>query len=184
MNNKTFFLFSFLPAFAYWGLEAYYPPKIALLGGILLAVVELGLEKIFTKHVHRFSLLNFFLILLLGGVGVIADDGIWFKFQPSLGSLVMVGLLFFYKTKKRSLMYEMISDLKQKTPLPEDFYHQFEGHLMFFFLFHSLFMGVVTIYSETSTWVFWKTGGFYLLMFLFMVFEVIWFRMLGIKRRK
>lgn len=184
MNNKTFFLFSFFPALAYWGLEAYYPPKIALLGGILLAVVELVLEKIFTKHIHRFSLLNFFLIVFLGGIGVVADDGIWFKFQPSLGSLVMAGLLIVYKLKKRSLMYEMISDLKQKTPLPIEFYKQFESHLLLFFIFHSIFMVLITLYTETGTWLFWKTGGFYILMIVFMVIEVIWFRVMGIRKLK
>lgn len=179
--NKPFFLLSFLPALAYWGLEYFYPPHIALLGGIFLAIIEVTAEKFFMGEVHRFSLLNFFLIVFLGGLGLIAEDGVWFKLQPALSSVVMLVVLGFYRLKKRSLMFEMIKDFKQKSALPEAFFHQFEKHLMLFFIFHSVLMSYIAIYSETTVWLFWKTAGLYILMILFGVFEVFWFRMIGLR---
>lgn len=181
MNQKPIFLLSFLPALAYWGLEYFYPPRIALLGGIILAIIEIGGEKFFIGKVHRFSILNFSLILFLGGLGVLAEDGVWFKLQPALSSVVMVGVLGFYKFKKRSLMFEIITDLQSKTPLPEKFYQQFEKHLAFFFIFHSVLMTFVALKTETGVWLFWKTAGFYILIAVFLVIEIFLFRYRGLR---
>ncbi|HLW56955.1 MAG TPA: septation protein IspZ [Bacteriovoracaceae bacterium] len=181
MNQKPVFLLSFLPALAYWGLEYFYPPRIALLGGIVLAIIEIGGEKLFIGKIHRFSLLNFSLILFLGGLGVLAEDGVWFKLQPALSSVVMVGVLGVYKIKKRSLMFEIITDLQSKTPLPEKFYHQFEKHLAFFFIFHSVLMTFVALKTETGVWLFWKTAGFYILIAVFLVVEIFLFRFRGLR---
>ncbi len=181
MNQKPVFLLSFLPALAFWGLEYFYPPQISLIGGVILAVIEIAAEKVFLGSIHRFSLLNFFLILFLGGLGVIAEDGVWFKLQPALSSIVMVGVLGVYKLKKRSLMFEIMTDLKQKTPLPESFYHQFEKHLAFFFVFHSVLMTFVALKTETGVWLFWKTGGFYILLVIFLLIEILLFRYRGLR---
>ena len=48
--SKPYFLLSFLPAVAYWYLETYYTLEVALIGGILLGVIEMVLEKKFTGH--------------------------------------------------------------------------------------------------------------------------------------
>ena len=151
------------------------------MGGILLAVIEISAEKFFTGIIHRFSLLNFTLIVLLGGLGVWAQDGIWFKLQPAISSLVMIVVLGFYKVKKRSLMVEIMTDLKQKSALPPLFYHQFEKHLIVFFLFHAVFMTFIALKQETGVWLFWKTGGLYILMAIFMVIEIFWFRYRGLR---
>lgn len=181
MNQKPVFLLSFLPALAYWGLESFYPPQVALCGGIILAILEITVEKVWFGHIHRFSLLNFFLIVLLGGLGLVAEDGVWFKLQPSLSSLAMMVVLGVYRFKNRSLMFEIITDLKQKTPLPEKFYVQFEKHLLLFFLFHALLMTFVALRLETGVWLFWKTAGFYIIMITFVIFEVFWFRFRGLR---
>lgn len=183
MNKAPFFLLSFLPALAYWGLEYYYPPQIALMGGVLLAVIEISAEKFFMGEVHRFSLLNFFLILTLGSLALVAEDGVWFKLQPAFSSAAMIGVLGFYKLKKRSLMFEILSDLKQKSVLPEYFFLQFEKHLIIFFILHGILMTVAAISFETGVWLFLKTAGFYILMVLFVVFEVLWFRFVGLRNR-
>ncbi len=107
-NSKHFFLISFLPALAYWYLEENYSLEVALTGGILLSVIEMLLEKIFTKHIHTLSKFNFALILGLGSLSLLASEGIWFKLQPFFTGVVMGGYLLFRNLRGKSLITEMV----------------------------------------------------------------------------
>ena len=99
-DSRPYFLLSFLPAIAYWLLETYSTLEIALVGGIFLGLIEMGLEKKFTGHVHTISKLNVALIVVLGGVSLIAQEGIFFKLQPTFTGLALASFLIFKKFKK------------------------------------------------------------------------------------
>lgn len=183
MQQKNFFLISFLPAIAYWYLEESYPLKIALTGGLILAVVEILFEKIFTKHVHTISKFNFFLIAFLGLISLLGDDGIWFKLQPFFTGLGMSGFMIYRLVRGKGLLLEMIESMpnKNNVKVPDFVFKTLEWHLCFFLLGYGIFMAFLAIYSSTSMWAFFKTIGFYIATAIFMVFEFIWMRIL-IKR--
>jgi intracellular septation protein len=173
-----FFLMSFIPAVAYWLLETYTTLEIALIGGIVLGLVEMGLEKKFTGYIHTLSKLNLSLIVVLGGVSLVAKEGIWFKLQPTMTGIA-VSLFFIYKKwKNESLIHQMLIDMK--TPanrmLPENIYGIMEWHLCLFLFSYALWMAWVTYSMTTSQWLFWKTGGFYLAFIPFMLMEMIYIR--------
>ena len=174
MNNgqKPYFLLSFLPAVAYWYLETYYTLEVALIGGILLGVIEMLLEKKFTGHVHTLSKLNIALVVILGGISLIAKEGVFFKLQPTFTGLALASYLVFKKMKKQSLMVEMLSDMKQKPPLPDEIYKVMEWHMCLFLIGFAGFMAFVALKETTATWLFWKTGGFYIAFGGFMVVEM------------
>jgi intracellular septation protein len=176
MNNsqKPYFLLSFLPAVAYWYLETYYSLEVALIGGILLGIIEMLLEKKFTGHVHTLSKLNIALIVILGGISLIAKEGVFFKLQPTLTGLSLASFLVFKKLKKESLMVEMLKDMKQKPPLPEEIYKLMEWHMCVFLILFAGFMAWVALNETTATWLFWKTGGFYIAFGGFMVLEMVY----------
>lgn len=179
-NKKNFFLISFLPALAYWYLEENYSLQIALMGGLLLATLEISIEKIFTKHVHNISKLNFYFILILGGIALIGQDGIWFKLQPFFTGIIMGGYLFFKSYTNSSLMLEMLNNMGQKIPNPS-IVRQIEKDLSLFLVCYGIFMLYIALLHSTSTWTFFKTIGFYLLSFIFLGVELIFIR---IKVRK
>lgn len=181
--QKPYFLLSFLPALAYWFLETYYTLEIALIGGIFLGVIEMILEKKFTGHIHTLSKLNLVLIVVLGGISLLAKEGLFFKLQPTFTGIALAGFLLFKKIKNQSLMLDMLNDLKQKPPLPETVYKTMESHLCFFLFVFAGFMAWIAVNSETSTWLFWKTGGFYIAFGLFMVLEFI-FIQFSVRRLK
>lgn len=182
--QKPYFLLSFLPALAYWYLETYYTLEIALVGGIILGVLEMGLEKWFTGHVHTLSKLNLALIVILGGISLLAKEGVFFKLQPTFTGIALSLFLIFKKIKGQSLMLEMLNDLKQKPPLPEEIYKTMETHMIVFLVGFAAFMGWVALKETTATWLFWKTGGFYIAFGGFMVVELIILRfMMKGKRR-
>ncbi|MDC1175648.1 septation protein IspZ, partial [Bacteriovoracaceae bacterium] len=158
LNSKNFFMISFLPAIAYWYLEENYPLRIAIAGGLALAVLEMILEKIFTKHVHGISKFNFYLILVLGGLSLIGDEGIWFKLQPSFTG-VGIGLFIFFKLKfGEGLLQEMAKSLDKPIP-PGGFFKTIETHMGLLFFFYGLFMAYVAINLTTGQWLFYKTAG-------------------------
>lgn len=173
--NKNFFLLSFLPAIAYWYLEENHPVHIAVIGGLILAILEILIEKIFTKHVHTLSKLNFGLILILGSLALLANEGVWFKLQPFFTGCALFGFLLYRLKKGRGLLIEM-SDLIGKQKLPDFVLTTLEWHLAFFLLFYGIFMGVLAISFDTGTWTFFKTIGFYLFFFVFLIGEMILMR--------
>jgi len=181
MNKPTqgkppYFLLSFIPAVAYWLLETYTTLEIALIGGILLGILEMILEKHFTGHVHTLSKVNLTLIVILGGISLIAKEGVWFRLQPTFTGVGVAGFLIYKKLQGHSLMLDMIKDMGQIPPLSEVTYKIMEWHMTLFLLGFAIFMAKIAIYETTATWIFWKTGGFYIAFGGFMVLEMIYLK--------
>lgn len=175
-KQKQLFWASFLPAIAYWYLEDNYSLQVALAGGAILAVIEMTVEWLLTKHIHTLSRFNFFLIIILGGIAFAFQDGIWFKLQPCFTGLLMGGYLLYRLLKKESLMVETMRSM-HKHPMPDVIIMRLERDLSFFMIAYGLFMAVIAVYSETGVWLFWKTGGFYIVMIVFFLIEMFLIRM-------
>lgn len=174
--SPPYFLLSFIPAVAYWILEANFSLEIALIGGIILGIVEMLLEKYFTGHVHTLSKVNIALIVVLGIISLFAKEGIWFKLQPTFTGVGIAIFLMFKKIQGRSLLFDMVQDMGQKPPLPENVYKLMEWHLCLFLIAFALFMAKVAMVDTTANWIFWKTGGFYIAFGAFMIAEMIFLR--------
>lgn len=175
-SSKSFFLISFLPALAYWYLEEKYPVEIAVTGGIILGLLEMVLEKVFTKVVHSISKFNFFLIVALGAISIIGKNGVWFKLQPFFTGVIM-SLYMLYKLKRGDgLFYEMMMMMNKEKVPPKEIVLRLEKHLAIFLLLYGVFMGVIAIWATTSQWRFFKMEGLYLCLGIFMVFEMILLR--------
>jgi intracellular septation protein len=176
-GTPPYFLMSFIPAVAYWLLETYTTLEIALIGGIFLGIIEMIAEKKFTGHVHTLSKLNVALVVGLGIISLIAREGIWFKLQPTLTGLSLAGFLFYKKLQGHSLMLDMLTDMKQKAPLPPEAYKTMEWHMCLFLIVFSGWMAHVAIKENTASWIFWKTAGFYIAFGGFMLLEVLYLRL-------
>ncbi len=175
MSQKNFFLISFLPALAYWYLEANYSLQIALAGGLVLAVLEMSLEWIFTRHIHTISKFNFFLILILGGIALVAHEGIWFKLQPAFTGVLMGSYLLYKCLKGKGIMLEMMEKVngKKMDALMISF---LERNTSIFLIAYGFFMVFIAFKSTTSQWLFFKTAGFYICMIIFYIGNFIYIR--------
>ena len=177
-KSPPFFLLSFIPAVAYWLLETYSTLEVALIGGIVLGLIEMAIEKKFSGHVHTLSKLNISLVVVLGVISIIAKEGLWFKLQPTLTGVAVACFFIYKKFKKESLIYQMLVDMK--TPanrmLPEEVYGMMEWHLCVFLIAFAGWMAYVAISMPTSSWIFWKTGGFYIAFIPFMIVEMFFIR--------
>lgn len=172
-NSKGFFLLSFLPAIAYWWLEENYPVRIALAVGLGLAVVEIVIERLWLGKIHAISKFNFLILMLLGGISLIGDDGIWFKLQPTFTGIGIAGFLLFQNKRGHSLIIEMQQEMAQKISLPPELAKRLEIHMAIFTLMYGIFMAMIAFYASTDAWLFFKTAGFYLASFVFFGFEVV-----------
>src|SRR5690606_16150037 len=124
------------------------------------------------------SKVNLALIVVLGGISLIAKEGVWFKLQPTFTGLGVSAFLIYKKVRGHSLMLDMLKDLGQTPPLPEKAYRTMEWHMTLFLIAFAIFMARVAVYESTSNWLFWKTGGFYLAFGGFLVGEMIYLRIL------
>jgi intracellular septation protein len=175
--SKNFFLISFLPAIAYWYLEENYPLKVALMGGLFLAVVEITLEKYFTKHVHTLSKFNFILILFLGAISFIGEEGVWFKLRPVFTGLGISSFMIYKLKTSNGLMSEMMEGMPKKNVRPPVLVlRSFETHFIFFTLCYSGLMCFLAITQTTKVWALFNTIGFYISFFVFLIIEVFLMR--------
>jgi intracellular septation protein len=184
MGNKNFFLISFIPAIAYWYLEENYPIRYAIAGGLALSIAEICAEKYFTKHVHTLSKFTFYLILVLGSLSLIGDEGIWFKLQPAFTGWAIGGFMIYKLKTGVGLMQEMMESMPQKNKLPPEIFSSMEEHIGWLFAGYGTFMAFVATSWSTDRWLFFKTIGFYIAFLLFFVFEMILIRRQVRKRQE
>lgn len=178
-STPPYFLLSFIPAVAYWLLESYTTLEIALIGGIVLGLLEMLLEKKFSGHVHTLSKLNISLVVVLGAISLIAKEGLWFKLQPTMTGIAVSIFFLWKKYKKESLIHQMLIDMKtpENKMLPAHIYGMMEWHLCLFLISFAIWMAYVALNLPTGSWLFWKTGGFYIAFIPFMLIEMFFIRM-------
>lgn len=171
---NLFFLLSFIPALAYWVVELVYDEQTAIMWGVGLAFLELIIEKVFTKKVHSLSVLNAGLMVFLGAMGFFFQEGALFKLQPTFTGLIFF-VAFFLKTRSGgSYFHELLEEMGRS--IPADILKFTERNLAFFMLTYGSFMAYVTFTMETGTWLFFKTGGFYIASAIFMVLNTLYLR--------
>lgn len=175
-KSSPVFWLSFLPALAYWWLEENTSLQTALIGGVGLSILEITFERFFTGHVHTLSKLNFGLILLLGGVSLIAQEGIWFKLQPTFTGVILALFLGWGLYRGKSFLEQVMADMGRPWPLPRELLVRFEVHLCLFIFLYGVFMSYWAFYGTTSQWAFWKTGGQYLSFAVFGLLQTLWLR--------
>jgi intracellular septation protein len=176
VSSNKFFILSFLPAVAYWYLEANYSIKVAVIGGIAIGLLEMLLEFIFFKHVHKISKLNFVLLVFLGLISMIGQDGFWYKLQPMIGGIV-ISIIWFINIKRNKSFFEEFMPGEKLAPLGgrEGLLHIEKINLGFIF-FNSVFMGFVALRMSTDAWLFFKTIGGYLIFGGFLIGQLIYLR--------
>lgn len=175
-KSKPLFWLSFLPALAYWWLEENTDLQTALVGGLGLAILEIVIERVFSGKVHTLSKLNFGLILVLGGVALVAREGLWFKLQPTFTGAIVALFLAQGLWRGKSFLEGMMSDMGRPWPLPRELLISFEWQMCLFIFTYGLFMAYWAIKGTTSEWAFWKTGGQYMCFAAFGVAQMFWLR--------
>lgn len=180
---KTLLLGGLLPVIIYTFVEEYFGILWGLVAGMVIGIAEIIVEKVRTGRVDAITWGGTGILLVLGGVSLVTQEGIWFKLQPALLELVMGGLLLVTWTVKKPFLVMMAKKQKMLERLPpavaESFERRMSGltfRLGLFFLSHSGLATYAALYWSTRAWALLKGVGFTLSMILYMVIEVILMR--------
>lgn len=175
------FLFGgLLPVISFALVEEYYGVLWGCVAGMVFGIGEILYEKIALKTVSGITWFSNALILILGGLSLISEDGIWFKLQPALVLLCFGAIVVGSSIINRPLLTAMA--LKQRPDLPLAALEMLTGlNFRVGILFLAL-AGLSTwaAYSwSTEAWAFLKSFGVLIILVLYIVGETLIRRFLG-----
>lgn len=169
------FLFGgLLPVIAFTVIEEKWGTVAGLVAGMVFGVGEIIYELIKHKKVSLITWIGNGLLLGLGGISLISEDGIWFKLQPALFEygffLFLIGSWLF----KKPFLVLMIE--KQNPTAPAFLKQRMNGmtfRLSLFFLVHGLLATWAAFSWSTENWALLKGIGLTVSMIVYMALEVV-----------
>jgi intracellular septation protein len=180
---RSLFLGGLLPVIAFTWVESQFGIIWGLIVGMVFGVGEILWEWRSQGRVEAMTWGGNGLILVLGGISLLTQDGVWFKLQPSVIELVMAiglwGTLFFKKPFLLSMAQKqggMPADLEQRLH-PQAFaalMKAFQGltfRLGFFLVLHAALAAWAALYWSSTAWAFLKGIGFTVSFLVYMVVE-------------
>lgn len=171
-QNKAFQLIVVIPVIAYTILETFYDPMTAVIGGMIIATIEILIEKLVFKHLLKLAMLNFILIAGLGGVSLVQENEIWFKLFPSLTSL-FVGFYLLYQIRHGKSVLGEFMDIMQPNNPQKHMLPFFEREMAYFSIWFGGVMAVVPFAFSTNVWAFMKVFGSIILFFLHIAVRML-----------
>lgn len=177
MSIKTLFLGGLLPVILFTLIEDNFGTYWGVIAALIYGVVEVGYEYFQTKKVSQITLFSNGLILILGLISLISEDGIWFKLQPAILEIVMSLILWGSVLLKKPLL--LVLAQQQKINFPEVLLHEFKGltsRLGFFFLIHCVIATWAAFKWTTTEWALLKGVGLTVSLILYMLAELFFIR--------
>ena len=166
-----------LPVIAFTLVEEYYGPLYGVIAAMVFGVGEISYELWKYKKVQKITWISNALILAMGAIAIIADDGLWFKMQPAIMELFFaVVLIGSYFLKKPLLL--MMSE-KQHQPIPPHLKNALPGltfRIGVFFVFQAALATWAALYWSTAAWAFLKSVGIILFLIVYMLGEGLYLR--------
>lgn len=173
-----------LPLFVFWFVEEKFGAFWGIVAAIVWALGECAVEKFTTNKVNRFTIGSTALVVVMGGIGILLDQSAWFKFQPVVLEVIMVGLMVWESRKPEPLLLQWSMEMHPNRFSTDP---QIRGAQVAYFkrmslgmsaalVVHSIIIGYYALYGSTEQWLFWKTGGLFFIMLLWFALEMIWLR--------
>lgn len=181
MNSKkaalAFFFGGLLPVIAFTVIEEKYGTVAGIIAGMVFGVGEILWEIIAYRKVSAITWGGNALILVLGFISLKANEGIWFKLQPSIMEAVF-SLVFIGSTLMgRPLLLALSEKQGQKiTDSMRAFFPGLNFRIGLFFAAHAALATWAAFYWSTSAWAILKGVGFTLSFIAYMVLEMLWMR--------
>ncbi len=173
----SLFFSGILPVVSFTLIEEKYGVLYGLIAGMSFGVCEIIYEKIRYKHVSQITWIGNSLILALGGISVLANDGIWYKLQPAIfefGFFLFLFLGWFFRKPFLSILIE-----KQNPETPVILKSRLSGmtlRLSIFMLAQSALATWAALSWSTEAWALLKGVGLIISMVIFFASEIFWIR--------
>jgi intracellular septation protein len=170
-------LLDFLPVIAfvvtYWVTGDMSTAIVVIMGAVSLQVLATWLLK---RKLNRMLIVSALLVLVLGGVSLILDDPLFFKWKPTglywLFAVLFLGSQFIGDSPLVKRM--MLSVAQDEFELTDKVWNQLNvAWVVFFIVAGSANIYVAYNYAE-ATWVNFKLFGLFGMTFVFLVLQTLW----------
>lgn len=179
---KLAILGGLLPVVFFTVVEEYYGVIWGLIAGMIFGVGEIFWEWRTQGKVSPLVWGGNGVLLCLGSISLVTQNGIWFKLQPALIELVVVlvlwgslalkkPLLLIFVQKQASISQELLNSGSKSALLLRKALHGMTFRLGLFFAIHSLLAVWATFYWSTVAWAALKGIGLTLSLILYWVVE-------------
>jgi intracellular septation protein len=188
-NNKraaflSFFFGGLLPVIAFTLIEDNYGPVWGTIAGMAFGFGEIIFEKWRYQKVSNITWIGNLMILALGGISIVSQDGIWFKLQPALFEAFFTALLWGSLLMKKPLLIAMAE--KQGTQIPEAAKPLMKGmtfRLGLFFAIHAVVATWAAFDWTTAQWAWLKGVGLALTFAIYLGMELLVIRLQARSRK-
>lgn len=174
---KALFFGGLLPVIAFSVIEEFYGPVWGTFAGMTFGIGEIIYEKIKFNKVSAVTWIGNALILGLGAVSIISQDGIWFKLQPALFEAFFASFLWGSLIMKKPFLLLMAE--KQNPNVLDTARPMLKGmtlRLGFFFAIHAVIATWAAFEWTTAQWAFLKGAGLIISFLVYLGFEIVWAR--------
>lgn len=170
-------LVDFLPALAfvvtYWLTKDMSLAIMVIMGAITLQLVGTWLVK---RTVSKMLLASAALVIVLGGISLVLDDPVFFKWKPTglywLFAVIFLGSQFVGDQPVAQRMMTSIS--ADELRLPATIWRQLNLMWVGFFVFAGALNIYVAYQFDEATWVNFKLFGLFGLTFVFLLLQSLW----------
>ena len=180
---RALLLGGILPLVVYTVVEEMYGIVAGLICGMVLGVLEITFEKLKHGKVETITWIGNGLLLGLGSVSLLTQEGVWFRLQPAILEAGMAAVLIISVITEKPFL--LLLARKQKTiekmppvmqPLFEKFLSGFTLRIAIFFLLHAGLAAYAALYWSTRAWMLLKGVGFTSSFIVYGLIEVLFFR--------
>ena len=170
-------LLDFLPVIAfvtaYWVTGDMSVAIVVIMGAVTLQVIATWLIK---RELNRMLIASAILVLLLGGISLVLDNPIFFKWKPTglywLFALLFLGSQFI---GEKPLVKRMMQAVAQdEMELEDNIWRKLNLAWVVFFVFAGAANIYVAYNYEESVWVNFKLFGLFGITFVFLVLQTLW----------
>jgi intracellular septation protein len=178
-SAKMLLLGGLLPVIAFTVVEEIYGTKGGLVAGILFGAGEMIYEYVNQGKVQKITIGANLLVVILGALSLIEEDGVWFKMQPAIMLVIFALFMLGSSLMKKPFLVAMAR--KQNPTLPEPVAKLLAGmnfRLSFVFLGLAALSVYAALHWSTAAWATLKGVGTPILLVVYMVIEVVVVRIL------
>ncbi|QDK47395.1 intracellular septation protein [Bdellovibrio sp. ZAP7] len=176
------FFAGLLPVIAFTVIEDQYGTIAGLIAGMVFGVGEICFELYKHKKVQKITWIGNGLLLVLGGVSLISDEGIWFKMQPAIMEAAFAIALWVSWFIKKPLIVVLAEQQGQK--LPEFMKTRMSGmtfRMGIFFAAHAVLATWAALHWSSNAWALLKGVGLTVSLIVYMLLEVLYIRRSAMK---
>ncbi|MEO5970744.1 MAG: septation protein IspZ [Bdellovibrionia bacterium] len=183
-NFKSLFLAGILPVIAFTVIEEYVGILAGLIAGMIFGICEILWELKSQGKVEPMTWAGNGMILVLGGVSLITQEGVWFKLQPAIlefgmaaflwGSVIINKPFLLIMFQKQGGLPNPISNRPDAGQLLQTLSQAFRGltiRLGLFFALHAVLAVWASLYWSTAAWAILKGVVFTASLILYLVIE-------------